>query len=246
MRLLLPLGLLLGCVACAGPKSSGALWRQQYADQEKAYFSVSDAQHQAQARGFEIGVAEEGIRSEAQRIDAALQTCPAPPQPLAPSTGDAARDGLRVQSSGDDDRLTQIARIAIEDWYVRRASATGDSRFCQQAQSARAGQLATPAATLLDSVAPATVTRDATQGAPSPAGASPLTNLSLYVLGSADTVSASAPLPQYLAWVYGGTLLTDAQPVDAETAAAQVDAQAPAYPEWEPDALYAALRGGRP
>ena len=64
---------------------------------------------------------------------------------------------------------------------------------------------------------------------------------------SASGASApTAPLPQYLAWVYGGTLLTEAQPVDAETAAAGVDAQAPAYPEWEPDALYAALRGGRP
>jgi len=246
MRLLLPLCLLLGSVACAGPNSSGALWTQQYTDQEKAYFSVSDAQHQAQARDFELGLADEGIRSEAQRIDATLQMCPAPPQPLAPSPGDEPRDAIRVQSSGDANRLMQVARLALEDWYVRRARATGDSHFCQQAQSARVGEVAAPAPTLLDSVAPATVTRGGTQGAPCPAGASPLTTLSLYVLGTADTVSADAPLPQYLAWVYGGTLLTEAQPVDAETAAAGVDAQAPAYPEWEPDALYAALRGGRP
>jgi len=233
-------------VACAGPNSGGALWTQQYADQEKAYFAVSDAQHQAQALQFELALADENIKAEAQRVDAALQACPAAPQPLAPSTGDQARDAVRVQSSGDADRLTRVARLALADWYARRASATGDSRFCQQAENARAGQLAAPAATLLNAVAPATVTRDPNGANPSPAGAAPLTMLSLYVLGTADTVSADAPLPQYLAWVYGGTLVTDAQPVDAETAAAEVDAQAPAYPLWEPDALYAALRGSRP
>jgi hypothetical protein len=246
MRLLWPLSLLLGCVACAGPNSSRALWTQQYADQEKAYFSLSDAQHQAQARDFERSLADEGITSEARRVDAALQTCPGPSQPLTASTGDMARDAIRVQSSGDSQSLDRVAALALEDWYVRRGSATGDSRFCQKAESARAGQLQAPAATLLDSVPPATVTRDGSQGAASPAGASPLTTLSLYVLGTADTVSADPPLPHYLAWVYGGTLLTDAQPVEAETAAALVDAQAPAYPDWEPDALYAALRGSRP
>jgi len=32
----------------------------------------------------------------------------------------------------------------------------------------------------------------------------------------------------------------------SHSAAAAVDCLAPAFPEWEPDALYAALRGGRP
>jgi len=246
MRLLLALGLLASGVACAGAHSSGALWTQGYVDQEKAYFAVSDAQHQAQVRSFELELADEGIAAETQRIDGALQACPAPSQPLGPSTGDAPRDAIRVQANGDADRLAQLARLALADWYVRRASATADSRFCQQAQSARAGQLVAPAANLLDSVPAATVTRDPNQARPAPAGTSPTATLSLYVLGSADSVNADAPLPQYLAWVYGGTLLSDAQPVDAETAASLVDAQAPAYPNWEPDALYAALRGSRP
>jgi hypothetical protein len=238
--------LLLGCAACAGPNSSGALWSEQYTQQEKAYFSVTDAQHKAHAHDFEVGLADEGIRSEAQRINTALDACPGPSQPLAASPGDTARDAIRVQSVGDTERLTEVARLAQADWYIRRASATGDPRFCQQAQSAQAGQLAAPAANLLNSVPAATVTRDPNQAHAAPAEAPPLTKLSLYVLGSADTVTADAPLPQYLAWVYGGTLLTDLQPVDAETAAALVDAQAPAYPDWEPDALYAALRGSRP
>ena len=60
--------------------------------------------------------------------------------------------------------------------------------------------------------------------------------------GYLDAVSGAAPLPQYLALSYGG-LLVDAQPqTDAETAASMVDVQAAGYPEWEPDALYAALR----
>jgi hypothetical protein len=33
--------------------------------------------------------------------------------------------------------------------------------------------------------------------------------------------------------------------IDEEAAADMVDRQAPAYPDWEPDALYAALRGAQ-
>jgi hypothetical protein len=69
--------------------------------------------------------------------------------------------------------------------------------------------------------------------------------VSNYALGYLDTVQAPSPLPQYLAAVYGGSLQAlPYAPLDAETAQTAVDRAAPAYPQWEPDALYAALRGG--
>ena len=66
--------------------------------------------------------------------------------------------------------------------------------------------------------------------------------LSTYALGYVDTVQAMAPLPQYLAAVYGGGLVlgTATAPAlnGAETPESLVDRFAPAYPDWEPDALY--------
>ena len=66
--------------------------------------------------------------------------------------------------------------------------------------------------------------------------------LSNYALRFVDTVQAASPLPQYLAAVYGGTLV---RPPTADrggrSAEAVVDELAPAAPAWEPDALYAAL-----
>jgi hypothetical protein len=97
---------------------------------------------------------------------------------------------------------------------------------------------------LLARVPAATVIRDQGDVTPAPTTDPPLVTLSAYALGAIDSVSASAPLPQYLAAVYGG--FVSSEPVlDEEAAAALVDQQAPAYAEWEPDALYAALRGAR-
>jgi hypothetical protein len=75
-------------------------------------------------------------------------------------------------------------------------------------------------------------------------GAPPDTALSEYALGVVDSVRAPSPLPEYLAAVYGGTATTEAPPVIPSDAsvAALVDQLAPAHPEWEPDALYVALR----
>ena len=88
--------------------------------------------------------------------------------------------------------------------------------------------------------------RDQNDAAPALATDPPLVTLSAYALGAIDSVSAPAPLPQYLAAVYGE--FVSSEPVlglvlDEESAAALVDQQAPAYADWEPDALYAALRG---
>src|SRR5215831_2765859 len=96
----------------------------------------------------------------------------------------------------------------------------------------------------MGSSATATVTRDPRTPVPPLTTEPPIMTLSGYALGSVDSVSAAAPLPQYLALVYGGFLQTQAA-LDTETAADLVDRQAPAYPEWEPDALYAALRGAQ-
>lgn len=236
--------LLASSVACAGPHSSGALWVQQYGDEEKAYFATTDAERQAQTLAFELGRADAGLTAESQRIQAELQTCPGPSQDLLASPGDVRRDAIRVQSRGDAERLTRVARLALMDWYARRASATGDARFCDTARAI--DSTGSSAGSMLDGQPMATVTRDPRHAGETPTTDAPLVSVSRYALGSLDTVTAAAPLPQYLAWVYGGTLLADAQAVDAETAAARVDAQAPAYPDWEPDALYAALRGSRP
>jgi hypothetical protein len=77
--------------------------------------------------------------------------------------------------------------------------------------------------------------------------------LSRYALGYADAVRAPAPLPQYLAAVYGGVLVNvDAPPAlnvwvpslagDTRTPEGLVDLLAQVYPRWEPDAVYVALR----
>jgi hypothetical protein len=248
----LSIGLLVCCAACAGPHTSGALWSQQYVEQERAYFALSDVEHRAHAQQFELGLADESLAAESTRLDAALQTCPGPRQALTASPSDAFRDGIRVRARADPERLSQVAQVALADWYLRRASASGDARFCDQARQVRSEvrpQQAT--ADLLTRLPAATVSRDHRQpndSARPSSDASPLT-LSSYALGSIDAVQAAAPLPQYLALVYGGFLFTpaDSPPaVDAETAATLVDQQAPAYPDWEPDALYAALRGGQP
>jgi hypothetical protein len=242
MRLALSLCVLL-LTACVGPHSSGALWSQQYVDQEKAFFALTDAQRRAATTQFALSLADESLAAESQRLDAAMQTCPGPRQPLEPSPGAKVRDGIRIQAGGDAERANRLAQLALEDWYLRRASATGDARFCDLARSHPA---APPAMNLLQGLPAATVTRGASTAAVPTTEAPPLVTLSQYALGSLDTVTAAAPLPHYLAWVYGGTLLTSGSETQSETAAATVDTQAPAYPEWEPDALYAALRAARP
>jgi hypothetical protein len=257
MRLRVPfsalsIGLLVCGVACAGPHSSGALWSQRYVEQERVYFALTDVEHRAQAQQFELGLADESLAAENRRLDAALQVCPGPRQALAASTSDSLRDGIRARAQAKPDRLAQVAQVALADWYVRRASASGDARFCDRARMALTGTPETPAtADLLNGLPAATVSRDDRSSAEATPRLSEarIATLSSYALGALDAVQAAAPLPQYLALVYGGYLYTSADSppaVDAETAATLVDQQAPAFPYWEPDALYAALRGGQP
>jgi len=248
MRRFVPL-LLLSTVACAGPHSNGALWSLQNLQQERAYFAVGDTERQARAQVYELSLADETLASERQRVQSVMQTCPGPREPLAFSSADAARDQVRLRAESDTDRLTQVAQLAQADWYVRRAAATGDAHFCPMAQAALDGTLQPPEANpdVLAGLPAATVTRDPRQRTPELTQQPATVSLSNYALGVADSVTAAAPLPQYLALVYGGTLQPRQDPaLDQESAAAAVDRAAPAFPEWEPDALYAALRGGRP
>jgi hypothetical protein len=249
MRLLLMLGLLLVGVGCAGPHSNGALWSEQNLEQERAMFQLGEARRAEQARAFELSVADEQLANERQRITTDLQMCPGPRQPLTLSVGDKVRDGIRVQAGGDAARLAQVASIALADWYTRRAAASGDAAFCQRARLALDGQSsgAEPVRDILDGLPVVTVSRGGTASAAATAVnvTDPMTIVSEYALGSLDAVQAPAPLPQYLAAVYGGSVDTGSSThPDEEHAQAEVDQAAAAYPQWEPDALYAALRGG--
>src|SRR5262249_34395896 len=124
---------------CAGPHSNGALWSLQNVQQEIAFYAVGDAQRQAQAQAFELSLADQTLASERARLQAVMQTCPGPLQPFEVSRADAARDAVRVQAQGDQMRLTQLGQLALADWYVRRAAATGDAHYCQLAQDALNG-----------------------------------------------------------------------------------------------------------
>jgi hypothetical protein len=236
--------------ACAGPHSTGALWAQQNIDQEAALFRLGDAQRTSATQAYQLGLADAALAGERARLTSELQDCPGPTQALSTSSGDRIRDGIRLQAQGDATRTAQVARLALADWRIRRARATGNTELCADAQrTLGAGAVsAIPQSDLLTRLPAATVTRDQRQTS-APLATDPVSvTLSEYALGYVDTVRAASPLPQYLAAVYGGFLIveTTAPNTDAETAATTVDQQAAAFPEWEPDALYAALRGGKP
>ena len=277
MRRLLALGCLL-LVGCAGPHSTGALWSLQNQQREAVVFSQTDAQRAQAARAYELSLADESLAAERARVEVALLDCPGRPRAMAISSGDAVRDSIRVRAQADAARLTAVAQVALADWRLRRARATGEARFCEAARAAlTAAPTGSPTAggPLLARLGQATVTRhptasgatvggdprvlrttmggepgqqdltapgDRTRQVRTPA-ADPLIALSLYATQSVDTVRAAAPLPQYLAAIYGGQLLAGAATPDlgGQSPEEVVDDLAPAHPEWEPDALYAAL-----
>jgi hypothetical protein len=240
--------MMLAASGCAGPHSSGAVWAQQDIEQEAVEFTMTAADRAARIQSFELSLADEALASERSLLTGELQLCPGPAEPLGVSPGDKVRDGIRVQAQADAARISQVAQLALADWYVRRAAATSDPRFCADAESSLTGaRTHTDAPQLLSGVPPrATVTRDPRQTPTNIETEPPMTALSSYALGYVDALEAATPLPQYLGLVYGGSVIEseDTAVMDAESAAALVDEQAGAYPQWEPDALYAALRGG--
>ncbi len=251
MRVLLLVSMTaVATTACAGPHSTGALWAQQNLEHERILYQQSDAQRAQQAHAYELSLADAALQGEHERIATQLQACPGPAQPFTASPGDTIRDSIRLQIEGDPDRLTQLANVALADWYARRANATQIAAYCQQAANAisgsgnsAAGESGPP---LLDGLPGATVTRDVARPATMTVTDEPAVRaLTEYALGYTDAVTAAAPLPYYLALVYGGTVTNSTAAMSADAAAASVDSAAPSYPDWEPDALYAALRGGR-
>jgi hypothetical protein len=248
MRLWFAVGGLLCVLGCAGPRSTGALWSQQNQALEAAGFRLSEAQRVELMQTFERSLADEALAAERTRLTGELETCPGPSEPLSVSKGDRVRDAIRLRAAGDASRLNEVAQLALADWRLRRAAATGNAAFCADAQAALTGT-ASPVSSsdLLTDAPAATVTRDPRYTTAPLSTDPPSEILSAYALGYVDTVQASAPLPQYLALVYGGSVVSaDAgNVVDQETAARLVDRDAAAYPDWEPDALYAALRGGQ-
>jgi len=244
MRLSVALGCLL-LVSCTGSHSSGGLWAQQNLEQETAMFRLSDAQRADRAHAFELELADETLATERARIESSLQACPGSDrQPLGLSSGDRPRDSVRIRAQDDPGRLASLAQIALADWRLRRGRATGDARFCDEARQALVGTVsAGAAAEVLSGLGLATVTRHPLHGVAADQAWPVSVALSSYALGYVDTLQAAAPLPQYLAAVYGGDVLGAASGLasNGETPESLVDRFAPAYPAWEPDALYAAL-----
>lgn len=262
MRFLLALGGLM-CAGCVGPHTSGALWSQQNLAQEITLSRVTDATRTAHVKSYEQSMAVPLLAAERARVADQVDACPGRTrQPLAISEGDLVRDRIRVLGHAETGLQTSVAALAQADWFARRGQATGEALACARARAALDGQAqATPVAatspsavssptdaaaarTLLDALGPATVSRDGSlSSTPADPAESRLTTISAYALQASDTVTAPSPLPQYLARVYGGTLTRPAAApnLGGRTPEAIVDDLAPIVPDWEPDALLAAL-----
>jgi hypothetical protein len=245
MRLSVALACLL-VSGCVGSHSSGGLWALQNVEQEAVLSRTSDAQRAAQAHAFELQLADEALAAERARIEAAVKDCPGTTrQALTLSPGDRMRDAVRLRVQDDQPRLAALAQVALADWRMRRGRATGEVRLCDAAQAGLTGA-ATPStapSNVLSRLGPATVTRDAARPLPTASAASTAEGLSSYALGVVDALTAPSPLPQYLAAVYGGVVASRVAPaLTGQSAEALVDELAPAYPGWEPDAVYEALR----
>jgi hypothetical protein len=242
------LGLAIGCVVLAGctaPPSDGGLWARTGLQQELVIGRMSDEQRSAAAHAQELRLADETLSAEDQRLQAALQACPGSVRvPLAVSPAARLRDSMRVRVGDDAERLTGVARQALGDWYLRRAAATGAAEHCARARQALDGRIGAGSTASPAQLGQAIVSRNpAYPGDTTPAD-QPITTLVEFALGWTDTVGGAAPLPEHLALVYGGSLQTESVlPASLRGRIPQeiVDELAPAYPQWEPDALLLAL-----
>jgi len=242
-------GLLL--VACTGPHTTGGLWAEQNLEQEAAIFRTSEEQRAQQAHALEVALADETLALEQARVRGELEACPTSiRQPWALSAGNRVRDTIRIRVYDDPARIAALAQVALADWRVRRARATGERHFCGEASAALAGQLGERAALrVLDELGPATVVRNDARSSLTRTKREPMVDLSLYAVGWTDRITSDAPLPQYLAAVYGGAVVLQPRSSQADPwwqgrePAVLVDEIAPVYPEWEPDALYVTFGG---
>jgi hypothetical protein len=227
------------CLSGCSPAGDSALWSARAVQQELVLSRLTDAQRAEQAHALELQVADAEIQKQDQALRDGLQDCPGPRTPLAISEADTLRDSLRSRVGDDAARLQKIADLALADWYVRRANATGFPELCYEASIALAVQQPPQATTPGLSASKATVAR-ATSDTPTTYN-QPQEAIVAYALGWTDAVSASAPLPHYLAAVYGGSVLNGTPKRSNEQIEALVDQLAPSEPQWEPDAIWQAL-----
>ncbi len=254
MRLLVSVICLLVLMGCVGPHSTGALWAQQNLEQELIIGRQTEAERLGKLHAYELTLADELLASERARLSSALQDCPGTArQTMQLSRGDRVRDSIRLRSGDDAQRQAAVAQLALADWRLRRAQATGETHFCDDARQALSGTTLVESRTAdgLAQLGSATVTRDPRSATASTEETATELGLSNYALGYTDALRARAPLPQYLAAVYGGALVDlDTPPslniwvptVQPFTPEGAVDLLAPTYPEWEPDALLVVLR----
>jgi hypothetical protein len=225
---------------CAAPQSDGGLWARQGLQQELALSRISESRRAAQAHAYELTLADEQIAAQGQRLQQELRDCPGANRvPLQVSPAASIRDALRLRVGEDEPRRAVLAQQALIDWYLRRARATGNADLCDKARTTQ--PTATPFAQTPFGAEAATVVRTSLGDRPRYAeNQPPDVLLALYVLGWADGVQAPAPLPHYLAAVYGGTV--QPPPAFQGSAEDEVDRIAPELPQWEPDALWSWLK----
>jgi hypothetical protein len=243
MRRALPawaLVLVLAGAGCASGTSSGTLWALDEAHlEEQMVYRTPDPQRVAQARQYELQVADEVLAADQTRLEALLKTCPEPRQDrLEPSAAARARDAVRARQEGD--RSARASRLAAADWYLRRAATSGETALCERARQTLA---ATSASQPQQPDLPTgQVVRDPPGQEVVDGTANPYQALTTYGLGLVDVVRGSAPLVGHLATIYGGSL--DLAAGEAGSPEEVVDRLAPSL-TWEPDGLYAALRAAR-
>ena len=236
MRRALSISVLVLSLGCAAPRTSGALWALDEAHlEEEMVYRRPDAQRAAQARQFELEVADQVLAADQARLQGLLASCPEPrADRLEVSPSARARDGVRARQ--DPARSARAGQLAAADWYLRRAVTTGEAALCQRARQALGESDPPPSEPDLPA---GQVERDPPGAEVVDGAARPYQALTTYGLGLVDVVRGPAPLVGDLATVYGGSLSVAAgQPGSPEE---MVDRLARSL-TWEPDGLYAALR----
>jgi hypothetical protein len=244
MRRALPvwaLVLVFAGAGCASGTSSGSLWALDEAHlEEELVYRTPDPQRAAQARQYQLRVADEVLDADQARLEALLATCPEPRQDrLEPSAAARARDGVRARQ--DPDRSARAGRLAAADWYLRRAATSGETALCERArQTLGATGRSQPQQ---PDLAAGQVVREPPGQEAVDGTANPYRALTTYGLGLVDVVRGPAALVGHLATVYGGSL--EVMAVGPTSSPEEVvDRLAPSL-AWEPDGLYAALQAAR-
>jgi hypothetical protein len=230
---------------CAAPPSDGGLWARQGLQQELAVSRQTDAQRAAQAHAYELTLADEALRTQADRIEAELKDCPGQTRtPMRVAPASSIRDAIRVRIGDDAQRRATLGRQALTDWYLRRARATGDPALCERARTAQPAPNAT-AQLPVGPPDPIDVTRTFLPDKAVIARGQPSDVLvTLYALGWADGVRAPSPLPEYIRAVYGGSLNYTSSAASVisfggrATLEDLLDDEMPLYPDIEPDAIW--------